>query len=287
MTQIHAGPNGGGAHGHHARRGEEGWFRPKIANGSNPEGRFVTGAGKPLSRHLAELRDRKADAEVRLEDAEAALAGAEAVAETRKARHRGGDRAWLLRLIIPVAIVAEGVTAYIGMEVLVPSLALAAGLAALAALVGAGIAGVLANRRLNRLPVPTPARILEGVFVSVLTLLRYDSLRVQGADLVAAVGGAALAALISALGLLGIEEILVETQTFGIFLGGISTAWKRSRFDRANTRLNLLQAQVRAAAEKLEQQCVGFLLNEGLPLPEAQQRAVALRCALTSNGAAA
>ena len=80
------------------------------------------------------------------------------------------------------------------------------------------MAAVLANRRLNWLPVPGAAKLLEGIFVGVLTALRYDSLHVQGADWVAAAGGAALAALISALGLLGIEEVLVETHTFQIFI---------------------------------------------------------------------
>jgi hypothetical protein len=287
MTQIEAGPNGAGSRSYRPRRSKGGQFRPTTAGLSSPEGRFVADSGKALSRHLAELRDREANAQVKLTEAEAALARAETLAERRRTRHRGGDLTWLLRLIIPVAIIAEGVTAYIGMEVLVSSRPLADGLAALAAFVGAGIAGILANRRLNRLPVPAAARTLEGVFVVVLTLLRYDSLRVQGADLVAAAGGAALAALISALGLLGIEEILVETQTFGIFLGRIRVTWKQWRCARAVTRLRLIQAQVHAAAEKLEQHFVAFLLKEGTPLGEARQHAAALRCGLMSSGAVA
>jgi hypothetical protein len=285
MAQTDAGPNGAGSRRYRARRGDEGKFRPNATSRGSPEGRFVTDSGKALSRHLAELRDRQAKADVRLTEAEVTLTRTETAAEARKASHRGGDRAWLLRLLIPVAIVAEGATAYIGMEVLVPSQGLAIGLAALAALVGAGIAGVLANRRLNRLPVQTAARILEGVFVVMLTLLRYDSLHVQGANLVAAVGGAALAALISALGLLGIEEILVETQTFGVFLGKTHAAWQRWRCGRAATRLSMIRAQVQAAAEKLEQHFIDFLLKEGTPLDEARQRAARLRCALTSSGA--
>ena len=286
MTQIDAGSNGAGSRRSRARRSDEGRFQPRATSRGSPEGRFVTDSGKALSRHLAELKDREANAEVRLTEAEATLARAETLAEVQRARHRGGDRTWLLRLLIPVAIMAEAVTAYVGMEVLVPSRSLAIGLAALAAIVGAGIAGVLANWRLNRLPVPTAARILEGVFVVVLTLLRYDSLDVQGAGPVAAAGGAALAALISALGLLGIEEILVETQTFGIFLGRMHAAWKRWRCARATTRLSMIRAQVQAAAEKLEQHFIDFLLKEGAPVGEARQRAAALKCALTSSGAA-
>lgn len=286
MTQFHAGPDGAGWR-YRARRSEKGQYRPSAASRGSPEGRFVSNSGKALSRHLAELRDREANADVRLAEAEAALARSESTTEAQKTRHRGGDRTWLLRLLIPVAIVAEGVTAYVGMEVLVPSRSLAAGLAALAALVGAGMAGVLANRRLNRLPVSTSARILEGAFVVVLTLLRYDSLHIQGANLVTAAGGAALAALISALGLLGIEEILVETQTFGIFLGRIRAAWKRWQYARASTRLNLIRAHAQATAENLEQHFVNFLLKEGAPLGEARQHAAALRCALTSSGVTA
>jgi hypothetical protein len=286
MAQIDAGPNGAGSRRYRVRRGEEGQFRPNATSRGSPESRFVTDSGKALSRYLGELKDQQANADVRLTQAEATLTRAETAAEARKAHHRGGDRTWLLRLLITVAIVAEGVTAYVGMEVLVPSRSLAVGLAALAALAGAGMAGVLANRRLNRLPVLTAARILEGVFVVVLTLLRYDSLHVQGADLVAAVGGAALAALISALGLLGIEEILVETQTFGIFLGRMQVAWMRWRCARAATRLSMIRARVQAAAENLEQHFIDFLLKEGTPLDEARQRAAALKCAFTSSGAA-
>jgi len=287
MPQIDAGPNGTWSRGYPAHIGEEGQSRPNATSRGSPEGRFVTDSGKALGRHLAELRDREASADLRLTRAEVTLARAEVAAEARKTGHRGGDRTWLLRLLIAAAIVTEGVTAYVRMEILVPSQSLAIGLAALAALTGAGIAGVLANRRLNRLPVPSAARILEGVFVVVLTLLRYDSLHVQGANLVAAGGGAALAALISALGLLGIEEILVETQTFGIFLGKVRAAWKRWRYERAATRLSMSRAKVHAAADKLEQHFVDFLLKEGTPLGEARQRAAALSGALTSSGARA
>ena len=72
-------------------------------------------------------------------------------------------------------------TAYVAVEVLVASQSLAIGLSVLTAAVGAGMACVLANRRLNRLAVPPAVRVLEGVFVAVLTVLRYESLAVQGA----------------------------------------------------------------------------------------------------------
>jgi hypothetical protein len=206
MTRIDAGPDAAGSRRYRHRVDEAGQFRPNAASRGSPEGRFVSDSGKALRQHLAELRDREASADVRQMESEATLTRAEAAVEAREASHRGGNRTWLLRLLILVGIVAEGVTAYVGMEVIVPSRTLAIGLAALAAIVGAGMAGVLANRRLNRLPIPAAARVLEGVFVVVLTLLRYDSLHVQGADLVAAAGGAGLAALISALGLLGIER---------------------------------------------------------------------------------
>lgn len=286
MAQLSAGPDGAGSHRHRARRDGEGQFRPNAPSRGSPEGQFVSGPGKALIRHLTAIIDQGANAAVRLTQAEAALTRIWAVVEARKARHRGGDRAWLLRLLIPVAMVAEGVTAYIGMEVLVSTRSLAVGLAGLAALVGGGMAGVLANRRLNGLPVPIAARILEGIFVVVLTLLRYDSLYIQGANLVAAAASAGLAALISALGLLGIEEILVETQTFGMFLSKIQSAWRQWRCTRAATRMDMIQAHVEASADKLEQQFVDFLLKEGTSVEQAQRRATALRCALTSSGPA-
>ena len=79
----------------------------------------------------------------------------------------------------------------------------------------------------------------------VLTVLRYDSLHVQGADWVAAAGGAALAALISALGLLGIEEVVVETHTFSIFLSKLRVSCRRWRYARATARLARIQAELR------------------------------------------
>jgi hypothetical protein len=292
--QINSGPGRARSRSYQARKGTDdeprgsidGQFRPSAASRGSPEGRFMSEPGKALGRHLAELQDRNANSHVRVIETKGALERAETAVEARKARHRGGHRTWLLRSLIPMAIVAEGVTAYVGMEVLVPSLALAVGLAALAAFVGAGMAGVIANRRLNRLPVSTAARILEAVFVVVLTLLRYDSLHIQGADLMAAAGGAALAALISAAGLLGIEEILVETETFTIFAGRIRAAWCRTQHQRATTQLNMIRTRVQATGEKLAQQFVGFLLQEEMPLDEARQRATALSRALTNGGTA-
>jgi len=287
MTQqTDAGPDGAWSRRHHTRRSKDSQLGAGAASHSSPAGRYVIEAGKAIVRRLAELKDRKARARVKVVKTERSRRHADAAAEERRARHRGGDRTWLLRLLIPMAIVAEGVTAYVGMEVLVSSRQLAIGLATLAAVVGAGMAGALANRRLNQDPVPTGARVLEAVFVIVLTLLRYDSLHVQGDDPVAAAGGAGLAALISALGLLGIEEILVETQTFGVFVGRVRAAWHRRQHDRATTQLDMVCAQVEATGEKLEQHCVDFLLKEGMSLGEARQHAVELRSALANSGSA-
>jgi hypothetical protein len=46
----------------------------------------------------------------------------------------------------------------------------------------------------------------------------------------------------------------------------------------------MTRAKVHAAADKLEQHFVDFLLKEGMPLGEARQRAAALRGALNSRG---
>ena len=98
-------------------------------------------------------------------------------------------------------------------------------------------------------------------------------------------GAAILAALISALGLLGIEEIVAETRTLSIFLSTLQVTWKRWRLTAATARLAEIQARIKAAAGKLQQHFLDFLLKaEGLPLDEARQRAAALRAALTDGG---
>lgn len=255
------------------------------ASRGSPEGRYVAGPGKPVSRQVTDLQDQRAVAAVKVREFQAAVERAESTDKERKENHRGGDRPWLLRLLIPAAVLAEAVTAYVAMEALVDSQSLAIGLAMLAALVGAGMACTLANRRLNRLPVPAAARILEGIFVAVVTALRYDSLHIQGAGVLTATGAAALAALISALGLLGIEEIVAETRTFGIFLSTLRASWKRWRYAAATARLARIQAGTEAAAGRLQQHFLEFLLKtEGLPLDEALRRAAALKVALTDRG---
>ena len=251
--------------------------------GQGAEGRYLAGPGKAVSRHISDLQDRRAEAAVKVEQSQDGVERAENTGNERKEGHRGGDRSWLLRLVIPVAVLAEAVTAYVAMEALVTRQSLAIGLAVLAALTGAGMACALANRRLNQAPpVPAAARVLEGAFVAVLTVLRYTSLHILGAGLLTAAGGAALAALISALGLLGIEEIVVETRTFGLFLSSLRVFWKRWRHAAATTHLAKIQARIEAAAEKLRQHYLHFLLKtEGVPLAEAQRYAANLKAALT------
>jgi drug/metabolite transporter (DMT)-like permease len=210
-----------------------------------------------------------------------ALKRAEDTDQERKQDHRGGDRSWLLRLLIPVAVTAEAVTAYVAMEALVTSRSLATGLSVLAALVGAGMACIFANRRLNRLSVPAAARILEGIFVAVLTGLRYDSLHILGAGVLAAAGGAALAALISALGLLGIEEIVFETRTFLMFVSTLRVTWSRWRYALAKSRLARIEARAQAAVRQFQQHFLDFLLKiEELPLDQAHRRASAFKAAV-------
>jgi hypothetical protein len=245
----------------------------------------MCGPGKPVCRQLGGLHSQRADAAARDKGAQRGAELAEHTDRKRKESHRGGDRPWLLRSIIPLGVLAEAVTAYVGMEAVVTSLPLAAGLSALTALIGGGMACVLANRRLNQLPVPGAARLLEGIFVAVLTVLRFESLHIQSAGLLAPVAGSVLAAIISALGLLGIEEIIVETRTFGVFLSGLWATWKRSRSAAATARLAQIQARIEDAAGRLQQQFLEFLLKtEEFPLDEARRRASALSAALTDRG---
>jgi hypothetical protein len=86
--------------------------------------------------------------------------------------------------------------------------------------------------------------------------------------------------------LLGIEEILVETETFSIFAGRIGGAWDRRKHQWTVAKLNMVRAQVEVTGEKLEQHFVGFLLQEGMALDQARQRAAALSSALMDRGAA-
>jgi hypothetical protein len=248
---------------------------------SSPEGRFLASAGKPLSRLISDLKDRWAAALVRVRGTAAALDHAIAAASERRAHHRGGDRPWLLRLTIPLATGAEALTAFVAMEVLVSTTGLAFGLAAMTALVGAGIACIIANRRLHRLAVPASARAAEIAFVVVLTLLRFVSLDVQSSDALAALGGAALAALISAVALLAIEEVVVETDTFGVFLSRARVSLRRRQSVHAMSQLASCQARLDTTGQKFEQHFLDFLLKaEGFPLAEAEQRARALRIAI-------
>jgi hypothetical protein len=248
---------------------------------SSPEGRFLAIAGKPLSRLISDLKDRWAAALVRVRGTAAALDHAIAAASERRAHHRGGDRPWLLRLTIPLATGAEALTAFVAMEVLVSTTGLAFGLAAMTALVGAGIACIIANRRLHRLAVPASARAAEIAFVVVLTLLRFVSLDVQSSDALAALGGAALAALISAVALLAIEEVVVETDTFGVFLSRARVSLRRRQSVHAMSQLASCQARLDTTGQKFEQHFLDFLLKaEGFPLAEAEQRARALRIAI-------
>jgi hypothetical protein len=255
--------------------------RGSLAGLSSPEGRFLATAGKPLSRLISDLRDRWAAAVVRVRGTAAALDQAIRAASERRAHHRGGDRPWPLRLTIPLATGAEALTAFVAMEVLVSTTGLAFGLAVMTALVGAGIACIIANRRLHRLAVPASARAAEVAFVAAATLLRFVSLDVQSSDALAALGGAALAALISAVALLAIEEVVVETDTFGVFLSRVRLWLRRRQSARARSQLASCQARLDTTGEKFEQHFLDFLLRaEGFPLAEARQRARALRTAM-------
>lgn len=252
-----------------------------AARRGTPEGRYVGGSGKSLYRQVTDQQAQRSDATVTVQVSQEGVKRAEATDLERKDAHRGGDRTWLLRGLIPLCVLSEAVTAYVAMEVLVASIFLAEALSALTALIGGGMACIFANRRLNRHSIPVAARILEGIFVAVITVLRYQSLHVQGAGNLTAVGAAGLAALISALALLGIEEIVVETRTSAIFLSTLRVSWKRWRLAAAKRRLARIQAQIEATARKLQQHFLEFLLKvEGMPLDQARQHAAALKAAL-------
>jgi len=252
--------------------------------GGNAEAGFLSGVGKAIHRHVVELFSRVKPAFAREASKRDAADRIRRAADDRKHDHSGGNRTWLLRLLIPVGGAAEAVTAYVGVEVLVASQSLAIGLSALTAVVGVALACLLATRRLNGLGVPASVRVLEGLFVLILTVLRFQSLAVQGSSYSTAVGAAGLAALISALGLLGIEEIVVETHTFAMFIAALRASWAHWRWARAATALAATAAAAEGAADKLQRHYLEYLLRtEKLPLEEAQRRASALRAALASS----
>jgi len=256
---------------------------PQPVHG-NPEGRYLSGPGKSLSRHISDLRQHQSAAGVKDSESRHALDRAERVSAERKLSHRGGDRPWLLRCLIPLAVVAEGITAYVGVAALVDSQGLATGLSALTAFVGAGTACILANRRLNQLPVPAGARILEGVFVLVLSALRYASLRIVGVGLLTAGGAAGLALLISGLALAGIEEVVVETHTLAVFASALRVSCARWRQARAAARYQRIAARIAAVLAKVEHDFLNFLLRtQDFPLSEATPRAAALKAAMTKD----
>jgi hypothetical protein len=256
--------------------------RGRIAAG------FLSGPGKPLIQHLIELVSRVLHVAAREAKTREAADRARQAADERKQDHPGGNRTWLLRLLIAVGGAAEAVTAYVGVEVLVASQFLAVGLSALTATIGVGLACLLATRRLDGLGVPASVRILEGIFVATLTVLRYESLSVQGSGYLTAAGAAGLAALISALGLLGIEEIVVRTHTFAIFAAMLRASWAQWRWGRAAAALAATTAAAEAAADKLQRRYVEYLMRtEELPPEEAHRRAAALRTALAESKAAA
>jgi hypothetical protein len=259
---------------------------PAALQGSrgNREGSYLSGAGRPLYRLASELQGERGKAAAQAARARGAADRARREATEQKRNHRGGNRAWPLRLLVPFGIMAEAVTAYVGIEVLVNSRSLAIGLSALIAVVGGVLACILANRRLNLLGIPVIARILEGTFVAVLTVLRYESLSVQGTGYMAAAAAASLAALISALGLLGIEEIVVETHSFIIFASTLWASWKSWRGACAAARCSAIDAAAEVAADKLRRHYLEHLLKmEEFPLDQARQSAAALWAAVTDN----
>lgn len=249
-----------------------------------PEGRFLAGPGEPLFRHVTELNAKVADARARAVEAKSALDDATAEASRRQRDHRGGARTWLLRTAVPVAIAIEALTAYIAMEALVPTVLLAVGLAIFTAAVGAGLACIVANRRLDRLPVPLWTRLLEVAFVLLLTLLRFYSLWLQpGSGPLEAVGGALLAGLVSAVGLFAIEEVVVESDTFRVFVARLQLRWRRWREARARRRPARLQAKFEGAVEKLRQHFLSYLLkHEQYGLTAAQDRCNRFKNAISS-----
>jgi hypothetical protein len=253
------------------------------ADHGNLEGTFLQSLGKPLVELWTQLKDKMIQHAAQTNERKAAQEKAEQEAANRQAGHRGGHRPWPIRWLIALLIVAEAVMAHIAVEALVSSASLAAALAILVALMSAGLAFAVAHRRLDGLPVPKSARAIEAAFVLIMFLLRYVSLRLQGGDMLAAVGGSALAALITAAALYLTEEIIVATETVGIFVAKVRASRCRARAHRAEHQHHHLREQVERGRSRLEHRIVRFLVEQGVAVPEAETRAAALTRALDSR----
>lgn len=179
----------------------------------------------------------------------------------QKGRHRGGGKSRRMWLLIPATIMAETSMAYVTIEVLTAVRVLTIELAVLTVLVGAGLAGVLASRRLTRLlqlPVPAAVRLLEGALVGLVTALRYvrprihdGALSVAGGAMTVA-GGIALAALITVLVLTGAETIVVQVRTLCVFFGTLRASWKHGPCVAAAGIPAWIRARVKVPSEQLQ-----------------------------------
>ena len=89
------------------------------AAAGSPEGRYVGGPGRRLYRQVVDLLRDSSDAAAQEAELEHAVARAMPIDQERNANHRGGDRTWLLRLLILPGVAAEALTAFIAMEALV------------------------------------------------------------------------------------------------------------------------------------------------------------------------
>jgi len=134
-------------------------------------------------------------------------------------------------------------------------------LALLTVLVGAGLVGVLASRRLTRLlqlPVPAAVRFLEGAVVGLVTAFRYVRPRIHdgalsvGGGAMTVTGGIALAALITVLVLTGAEVIIVQARTLCVFFSTLRAFWKHGPGVAAAGMRAWIRARVQAPSEQLQ-----------------------------------
>ncbi len=179
----------------------------------------------------------------------------------QKGRHRGGGKSRRMRLLIPAAIMAETSMAYVTIEALTAVRVLTIELAVLTVLVGAGLASVLASRRLTRLvrlPVPAAVRFLEGALVGWVVAFRYvrprihdGALSVAGGAMTVA-GGIALAALITVLVLTGAEVIIVQARTWRVFFSTLRAFWKHGPGVAVAGIRAWIRVRVQAPSEQLQ-----------------------------------
>ena len=127
MTQIDAGRDRDGSERYRAPSRTDGQFQPSATSRGSPERAYLTSSGKSLNRHITDLKEPERGRD------SAGYRGPDRSGARRDHGRRTGNASPGRRSLVAAAaaivlgLVAEAVTAFVGMEVLVPSVTLPSG----------------------------------------------------------------------------------------------------------------------------------------------------------------